>query len=317
MRKSVDLLLFASLDSNAILVLQSKSNIYVQCYIKHAVNCLFSTFGASKHLCLLFCLLSQVQKNAPFDAVLNHVARHELDATLKVFGKLLLRPVQVPDESLKGVQLPEEVLWCPRAIAANDPNTHTHAHTQVRGARSPGWREEGQSVGGKGEGCCGRCRGGCSSSAPEHSSFFSDHILTGPWVSVSVCSVSVWVEGASRVYCHKSITMLQSMVIDWDVKWPHADKVTAETAANHTVSRQRTREWRSEGGRVKIAFMAQVCFYRNKGLPIDFLSSQALTHHPCPQAAGAPGRITIQTMQTFLGILSRANWESARGKTWS
>lgn len=48
--------------------------------------------------------------NTPLDAVLDHVARHELDATLEVFGKLVLRPVQVPDESLEGVQLPEEVL---------------------------------------------------------------------------------------------------------------------------------------------------------------------------------------------------------------
>lgn len=40
--------------------------------------------------------------------------------------------------------------------------------------------------------------------------------------------------------CNKSITMLQSMIIDWKVKWPHAGKVTADTAANHTVSRQRS-----------------------------------------------------------------------------
>lgn len=31
----------------------------------------------------------------------------------------------------------------------------------------------------------------------------------------------------------------------------HAGKVTADTAAYHTVSRQRSREWRSEGGHVK------------------------------------------------------------------
>jgi len=41
------------------------------------------------------------------------------------------------------------------------------------------------------------------------------------------------------------------MIIDWYVKWPHAGKVTAETAAAHTVSRQRRREWRCEGGHVK------------------------------------------------------------------
>ena len=32
------------------------------------------------------------------------------------------------------------------------------------------------------------------------------------------------------------------MIIDWDVKWPHAGKVTADTAANHTVSRQKEEE---------------------------------------------------------------------------
>lgn len=47
------------------------------------------------------------------------------------------------------------------------------------------------------------------------------------------------------------------MIIDWDVNWPHAGKVTADTAANHTVSRQRRREWRSEGGHVNMAFMSK------------------------------------------------------------
>lgn len=64
-------------------------------------------------------------RGAPLDAVLDHVARHELNATLEVFGKLVLGPVQVPDECLEGVQLPEEVLRCPRAITVNDPNTDT------------------------------------------------------------------------------------------------------------------------------------------------------------------------------------------------
>lgn len=41
-------------------------------------------------------------------------------------------------------------------------------------------------------------------------------------------------KAAGRVYCNRSITMLQSMIIDWYVKWPHAGKVTADTVANHT-----------------------------------------------------------------------------------
>lgn len=71
-------------------------------------------------------------------------------------------------------------------------------------------------------------------------------------------SVYGWKE-AGKVYCNKSITMLQSMIIDWDVRWPHAGKVTADTAANHSVSRQRSREWRSEGGRVKSSIF---CFHK-------------------------------------------------------
>ena len=49
-------------------------------------------------------------KHTPLDAVLDHVARHEFDAALEVFGKFLLRPVQISDEGLEGIQLPEEVL---------------------------------------------------------------------------------------------------------------------------------------------------------------------------------------------------------------
>lgn len=111
--------------------------------------------------------------------------------------------------------------------------------------------------------------------------------------------------------CNKSITMLQSMIIDWKVKWPHAGKVTADTAANHTVSRQRSGGggWRSEGGRVKNkkerkkkkkrAFMVHRIKEKKENLQIAFPSSQALSQHPCPQAGGAPGRVTRQTMQTF------------------
>lgn len=69
------------------------------------------------------------KKNTPLDAVLDHVAWHELDAALQVPCKLLLRPVQISDKRLKGVQLPEEVLWRARAVTAI---THTETHTRVR-----------------------------------------------------------------------------------------------------------------------------------------------------------------------------------------
>lgn len=98
--------------------------------IKYSGKSSFSTFGASKYFC--FCL-SDTQ-NAPLDAVLDHVARHELDATLEVLGELVLGPVQVPDESLESVQLPEEVLRRPGAVTAMDPNIHTNTdkHTGQR-----------------------------------------------------------------------------------------------------------------------------------------------------------------------------------------
>lgn len=104
-RKSVDLLLLASLDSNAILVLEVKSGVLLRAGRRP--------------------LLAHRTTDAPLDAVLDHVAGHELDAALQVFGELLLRPVQVPDEGLQRVQLPEQVLRRPRAVAAGDPNTRT------------------------------------------------------------------------------------------------------------------------------------------------------------------------------------------------
>ncbi len=48
-----------------------------------------------------------------------------------MLGELLLRPVQVPDESLEGVQLPEEVLRRPGAVAAIKPKTHTHTRRRT------------------------------------------------------------------------------------------------------------------------------------------------------------------------------------------
>ena len=152
----------------------------------------------------------------------------------------------------------------------------------------------------------------------------SDHTLTGPlkrgfgrfWPAYG------W-KGAGRVYCHGSITMLHSMVIDWDVKWPHAGKVTAETAADHTVSRQR-REGMETWGRAckkkkKNLLMVRVWFQqKEKNLQITFPSSQALSQRPCPGAGGAPGRFTKQTMQTLFfwgGTLRRCDWGGAAGET--
>lgn len=180
---------------------------------------------------------AQSHKYTPFDTVLDHVARHELDAALEVFGKLLLRPVQVPDESLEGVQLPEEVLRCPGAITAIDPNTHTQVRRQMSTCYLGGIKGlEGVGV---------VVAGAEVDAVPLHFFFFNTILLwpytdwstyVSPFLFVQEFLDSQFMgeKGAGRVYCNRSITMLQSMIIDWYVKWPHAGKVTADTVANHT-----------------------------------------------------------------------------------
>lgn len=138
---------------------------------------------------------AQSHKYTPFDTVLDHVARHELDAALEVFGKLLLRPVQVPDESLEGVQLPEEVLRCPGAITAIDPNTHTQVRRQMSTCYLGGGIKGLEGVGVV-------VAGAEVDAVPLHFFFFtqfcSGHILTGPPTCLLSClfrsfwTVSLW-----------------------------------------------------------------------------------------------------------------------------
>lgn len=52
----------------------------------------------------------------PFHTGFDHVTGHQLQSGLKVFAKLLLWPVEVFDEGLQSIQLPEEILRCPWAI---------------------------------------------------------------------------------------------------------------------------------------------------------------------------------------------------------
>lgn len=54
----------------------------------------------------------------PFDAGLDHVTGHELEPGLQVFAELFFWPVEVSNERLQSIQLPEEVLGRPRAVAA-------------------------------------------------------------------------------------------------------------------------------------------------------------------------------------------------------
>lgn len=60
----------------------------------------------------------------PLDAGLDHVAGHQLQPGLQVFAELLLGPVQVPDEGLQSVQLPEEVLRGARPVAGGWGQSH-------------------------------------------------------------------------------------------------------------------------------------------------------------------------------------------------
>lgn len=61
-----------------------------------------------------------------------------------MLSELLLRPVEIPDEGLQGLQLPEEVLGCSRAIAERHTDmsdvkskgswfTDPHSHRAVMG----------------------------------------------------------------------------------------------------------------------------------------------------------------------------------------
>ena len=59
---------------------------------------------------------------APLNAALYHITCHELQPLVEVRGELHVRPVEIPDERLERVQLPEQVLRGGTAIAGNIQN---------------------------------------------------------------------------------------------------------------------------------------------------------------------------------------------------
>lgn len=68
----------------------------------------------------------------PLDAGLHHVAGHQLESLLQMFGELGLRPVEVQHEHLQSVQLPEQILRGGRAVTAGRRETtayHKHNNT--------------------------------------------------------------------------------------------------------------------------------------------------------------------------------------------
>jgi len=56
----------------------------------------------------------------PLNARFNHITGHQLEPLVEVLAKLRVRPVEVPDEGLKSIQLPEQVLRSRTAIAGED-----------------------------------------------------------------------------------------------------------------------------------------------------------------------------------------------------
>ena len=55
----------------------------------------------------------------PLDAGLDHVGRHELEPLVEMVPEVWVRPVEVADEGLERVQLPEQVLGGRAPVAGN------------------------------------------------------------------------------------------------------------------------------------------------------------------------------------------------------
>ena len=60
---------------------------------------------------------ANLKGSLPLNARLDHITGHEFEPLLQVLAELCIRPVQVPNERLQSVQLPEEVLGGSAAIA--------------------------------------------------------------------------------------------------------------------------------------------------------------------------------------------------------
>ena len=46
-----------------------------------------------------------------FDTWINHITGHHFQSLIQVLSKFLIRPMQVPDEGLKRIELPEQIFW--------------------------------------------------------------------------------------------------------------------------------------------------------------------------------------------------------------
>ena len=174
MRKSVDLLLLVSLDSNAILVLQYHEGMLL---FSHVQNWIIQLLQYSA----LVPSLSSLTGSLSFMSV-SHTHTHTV-----------WRSSQSCHWTWASCGCPGAWQTPPRASggpwwrSAGPPASRTcplmpqnrccrrPKHTQVRGERSHCWTERGE---GRRGGC--KCRGGCCSSSSRHMVFYSDHTLTVP-----------------------------------------------------------------------------------------------------------------------------------------
>lgn len=58
------------------------------------------------------------EQASPLDAGLSHVAGHQLEPLLQMFGEFRLRPVEVHHKHLQGIQLPEQIFRGGRPVTA-------------------------------------------------------------------------------------------------------------------------------------------------------------------------------------------------------
>lgn len=146
-RKSVDLLAFCILESNADLVLWKRIRGCVENVAAH--NHRQSVRQKEKQLCRWVRCVADVGYSCtlsfkwsvmgwdrcgvwrlncldlwPLDAGLHHVTGHQFESLLQMFGELGLRPVEVHHKHLQSVQLPEQILWSGWAITGEKINIH-------------------------------------------------------------------------------------------------------------------------------------------------------------------------------------------------
>ena len=52
-----------------------------------------------------------------FDTWINHITGHHFQSLIQVLSEFLIWPMQVPDEGLECIELPEQIFWCGTTIS--------------------------------------------------------------------------------------------------------------------------------------------------------------------------------------------------------